>query len=143
MWHKAELVLDGLFLAVSGAWGAVWYVDVWITPGVSKLHQFREDIWFVWIILMMFRSFVQIRKPQSDIELREPSPEFFASAVVLLTGCSAAYFIGREGIELDGRGIYWAALIIFAGSVLAAFAIGLWAYRHANEIGEARFPSDR
>lgn len=97
----------------------------------DRLRSISSNLQLLFLLFAVAGSSLDRRNSGSD--LKEPSPRYSGVAIVLITGMTASMAAGRSS--------YFYALLIAAGTMVAAAAVWRFATIHASEIGEARFPS--
>lgn len=97
----------------------------------DRLRPLSSSLQIAFFVFAIAGSSLDRRNTGSN--LKEPSPRYSGVAVVMITGMTASMAVGRSNF------LY--ALMIAAGTVVAAAAIWRFATTHATEIGEARFRS--
>lgn len=139
-----RLLRRGCFAAmlmIAGAQLLAWYLAHVDPQFDHPLRDMRSALNFSFLVLLVLHSYlVPSRKPSGNAYRKPTGPDGSGVLVVAATGCAAAYyFLWDRDI---GGGYPAAAAILFMTLVAAAL---LWRFtvRHAGEIGEARFATNR
>jgi peptidoglycan/LPS O-acetylase OafA/YrhL len=128
-------IANGLVLMIFGAWLLLQYLDS-RDPGISpSLRRIDDVLFYAFLICMIAATHLPPREDRPVRGLREPSPRWSGTYVVLATGGAATAMAATSGSD-DG---YWTAAAIAFGTVAAAILVWRFATKHAGEIGEARF----
>ncbi|ATY33888.1 hypothetical protein [Sphingomonas psychrotolerans] len=118
-------------LMIMGAQALVQYLVHTEADFADKLRPIQSTLQIAFLVFAIAGSSLDRRKSRDD--LKEPSPRYSGVAVVVITGATASMVVVRSS--------YLYALLIAAGTIAMAVLVWHFATAHANEIGEARFPS--
>lgn len=132
----AEL-LDRVRLMIFGAWLLIRYIDLTIESLGKTIKHIDNFLFFVFFLSWLIVSL--LRPKDNSARVKEPSPRWIGSVVVLCTGFSGAYFVGMAAIE--NKGILVGAIAL----VTLAIAAATWSFAtiNATKIGEATSESRR
>jgi hypothetical protein len=97
----------------------------------DKLRSIESALQIAFLVFAIASASLDPRDTAGD--LKEPSPRYAGVAVVVVTGATASIAVARSS--------YLYALLIAAVTIAAAAIVWRFASTHANQIGEARFPS--
>lgn len=117
-------------LMILGAQALAQYLIHIDAAFAERLRPLYSTLQLVFLLFAVAGSSLDRRNTGKD--LKEPSPRYSGVAVVAITGMTAAATAGRSS--------YLYALLIAAGTIVAAAVVWRFATNHAKEIGEARFP---
>jgi len=125
-------VAQSLFLMITGAWLLISYIAARM-PSVDLLKDVRYDVQLAWWI-----SFIAwcATAPRDKQAYKDPSPARSGTAVVVVCGVGAAFFLCRDAGGLQG---FIVPGLILLGTAIVAVLVYRYASSHALEIGEARF----
>lgn len=139
-WHKLRAgiskTVDAAALMAAGAWLLVQYLQFADPLFRHSLDAVEQSISATFWIVVISGSFLRPQEDRAGSAAKEPSPRWSGASVVLLTGLTAAIFIGTSA-NLDSG--YLLPLIIVVATLVLAGVIWRFASKHGNEIGEARF----
>jgi hypothetical protein len=128
-------LLDRVILMIVGAWILLKYIDLTNATLGKSLDDTEQAITLAFWLSLLSLTFL---RPNINSErIKEPSPRWSGSALVLLTGFAAAYFVGMGAPE---NKVTWVGAITLVTLTVAAVA---WRFAtiHADDIGEATFKS--
>jgi len=100
----------------------------------DKLADIMQIMWWVLVLVWLTTRPAQER----GSEVKDPTPARSGTGVVLACGLGAAFFLAQDA-TLPQDYILPTAILFATAAV--AIAVHRFASKHANEIGEARFPT--
>lgn len=129
-------IADALVFMIIGAWLLTQYLDSRHPGSDPSLRDIDDFLFAAYFVCLLIGIHLRPREDKADLNLREPSPRWSGTFVVLATGGAAAVIVGTIGVATED---YWGPAIIVLGTIVAAMVVWRFATRHAKNIGEARF----
>ena len=124
--------------AVYGAWILAIFIRVRHDLEIPELKYFTQFAPLVWLALVI----VGLRRAKAKEAARHskgPSPAQSAWGLALALGFGAAIFLFQDYREPSDATLPLTAIGV---ALVAGFFLSRFAYKHASEIGEARFGPD-